>query len=74
VLRGMKLRLQDHEVPRSALDTTTSERIVNQGSVAGIYDDADYGRGSYCSPVPASYFAPASCLSDLYNSAAPRLL
>jgi hypothetical protein len=69
----MKLRLPDHEVPRSALDITTSERIVNKGSVARIYGDADYGRGSYCSPAPACFFTPA-CLSDLYDSAAPRLL
>jgi hypothetical protein len=74
VLRGMKLRLQDDEVPRSALDITTSEGIVNKGSVAGIYGDADYGCGSYCCPAPARFFASASCLSDWYDSAAPRLL
>jgi hypothetical protein len=53
----MKLRLHDHKVPRSfvALEVTTPERIVNKGSVADIYDDADYGRGSYCSPAPTCF-------------------
>ncbi len=51
MVRGTKLRLQDHEVPRSfvAMEVTTAERIVNKGSVAGIYDDA-----VALGPLPAS--------------------
>jgi hypothetical protein len=72
----MKLRLHDHKVPRSfvALEVTTPERIVNKGSVAGIYGDADYGRGSYCSPAPACFFAPASLVGFVrFSRSTPAL-
>jgi hypothetical protein len=39
VVRGTKLRSQAHKIPRSSCG-----RVVSQGSVAGIYDDADDGR------------------------------
>ena len=43
-------------------------------SSAGIYDEAEYGRGSHCSPAPACFFAPASCYAAnlLYHSHGTR--